>query len=220
MQRTFTAAAPDRLQSRDITQRRTGQGWSYLAVVLDVLSRRAVGWAWADHLRAELVVDALPMAIWQRRPPPGAIYHSDHGSQYTSWSFGHRLREAGLLGSMGSIGDCFGEGLAESFVATLQTEPLDRHAWATTSWPTPCLATSRACATPPPALRPRLPQASRLRDRVASTTTHHRSKITTPAHRNRPETGGTSSQRCAVECPAPGLMEALNPREDESHGGT
>jgi putative transposase len=100
-------------------------------VVLDVFSRRVVGWAMADHLRSELVVDALQMALWHRRPAPGAIHHSDHGAQYTSWAFGHRLREAGLLGSMGSIGDCFDNGLAESFFATLQTELLDRHTWTT-----------------------------------------------------------------------------------------
>jgi putative transposase len=131
VQRRFTAAEPDRLYVADITQHRTGQGWLYLAVVLDVFSRRIVGWAMADHLRAELVVDALQMALWQRRPASGAIHHSDHGSQYTSWAFGHRLREAGLLGSMGSIGDCFDNGLAESFFATLQTELLDRHTWTT-----------------------------------------------------------------------------------------
>jgi putative transposase len=129
--RQFTAEAPDRLYVADITQHPTGQGWFYLAVVLDVFSRRVVGWAMADHLRAELVVDALQMAVWQRRPRPGAIHHSDHGAQYTSWSFGQRLREAGLLGSMGSIGDCFDNGLAESFFATLQTELLDRTSWAT-----------------------------------------------------------------------------------------
>ena len=79
--RRFTASAPDRLYVADITQHRTAQGWFYLAVVLDVFSRRVVGWAMADHLRAELVVDALQMAIWQRCPGPGAIHHSDHGAQ-------------------------------------------------------------------------------------------------------------------------------------------
>jgi hypothetical protein len=85
----------------------------------------------ADHIRSELVVDALQMAIWNRRPAPGAIHHSDHGSTYTSWAFGHRLREAGLLGSMGSIGQCFDNSVAESFFATLQTELLDRSSWPT-----------------------------------------------------------------------------------------
>ena len=115
----------------DITQHRTAAGWFYLAVVIDCFSRRVVGWAMADHLRTELVVDALQMAIWNRRPGPGTIHHSDHGTQYTSWAFGHRLREAGLLGSMGSIGDCFDNSVAESFFATLQTELLDRTSWTT-----------------------------------------------------------------------------------------
>ncbi len=127
--RRFQATAPDRLYVADITQHRTDSGWFYLAVVLDVFSRRVVGWAMADHLRAELVVDALQMALWQRRPAPGAVHHSDHGSQYTSWAFGQRLRDAGLLGSMGSIGDCYDNGMAESFFATLQTELLDRRHW-------------------------------------------------------------------------------------------
>ncbi len=129
VQRDFRPQAPDRLYVADITQHRTTQGWYYLAVVLDCFSRRVIGWAMADHLRAELVVDALQMAIWNRRPRPGTIHHSDHGSQYTSWAFGHRLRAAGLLGSMGTIGDCFDNSVAESFFATLQTEVLDRRSW-------------------------------------------------------------------------------------------
>ena len=131
VERNFRPAAPDRLYVADITQHRTSEGWFYLAVVLDCFSRRVVGWAMADHIRSELVVDALQMAIWNRRPEPGAIHHSDHGSTYTSWAFGHRLREAGLLGSMGSIGDCFDNSVAESFFATLQTELLDRSTWPT-----------------------------------------------------------------------------------------
>jgi putative transposase len=115
--------------SRISSQHRTGQGWLYLAVVVDCFSRRVVGWSMADHLRSELVVDALQMAIWNRKPAPGAVHHSDHGAQYASWAFGHRLREAGLLGSMGSIGDCFDNSVAESFLATLQTELLDRSTW-------------------------------------------------------------------------------------------
>ena len=86
---------------------------------------------WPTTSAPRLVVDALQMAVWNRRPAPGAIHHSDHGSQYTSWAFGHRLREAGLLGSMGTIGDCFDNSVAESFFATLQTELLDRSTWAT-----------------------------------------------------------------------------------------
>ena len=129
--RDFRPEAPDRLYVADITQHRTSEGWYYLAVVLDCFSRRVVGWAMADHIRSELVVDALQMAIWNRRPAPGAIHHSDHGSTYTSWAFGHRLREAGLLASMGSIGDCFDNSVAESFFGTLQLELLDEHRWTT-----------------------------------------------------------------------------------------
>ena len=89
-----------------------------------------VGWSIADHIRSELVVDALQMAIWRRRPPKNTtIAHSDHGSTYTSWAFGRRLRGAGLLGSMGSIGDCFDNSVAESFFGTLQLELLDEHRW-------------------------------------------------------------------------------------------
>jgi putative transposase len=131
VERNFRPEQPDRLYVADITQHRTSEGWYYLAVVLDCFSRRVVGWAMADHIRSELVVDALQMAIWNRRPDPGAIHHSDHGSTYTSWAFGHRLRQAGLLGSMGSIGDCFDNSVAESFFATLQTELLDRSTWPT-----------------------------------------------------------------------------------------
>jgi putative transposase len=123
VERQFRPEAPDRLYVADITQHRTDQGRYYLAVVLDCFSRRVVGWAMADHIRSELVVDALQMAIWNRRPQPGAIHHSDHGLTYISWAFGQRLREAGLLGSMGSIGDCFDNSVAESLFATLPEPP-------------------------------------------------------------------------------------------------
>jgi putative transposase len=106
--RAFDPVEPDRLWVMDVTEHTTGEGTVYLAVVLDAFSRRVVGWSIADHIRSELVVDAVQMAIWRRQPPEGqVIAHSDHGSTYTSWAFGRRLRTAGLLGSMGSIGDCF-----------------------------------------------------------------------------------------------------------------
>lgn len=128
--RQFSAEGPNRLWVMDVTEHRTGTGKVYLAVVLDVWSRRVVGWSIADHIRAELVVDALQMATWRRRPPAGqTIAHSDHGAQYTSWAFGRRLRAAGLMGSMGSIGDCFDNALVESFFGTLQSELLDQHTW-------------------------------------------------------------------------------------------
>ena len=132
VQRRFTADRPDALWVTDITQHRTEQGWVYCAVVLDVFARRVVGWSIADHLRSELVIDALDMARWRRRPAEGqTIVHSDHGTQYTSWAFGHRLRTAGLLGSMGSIGDCFDNSMVESFFGSLQLELLDRQPWPT-----------------------------------------------------------------------------------------
>ncbi len=128
--RRFTVDAPDRLWVSDITEHPTGSGRVYLAVVIDTWSRRVVGWSIADHLRSELVVDALQMAIWRRRPD-GTVVHSDHGTQYTSWAFGRRLRAAGLLGSMGTVGDAYDNAVAESFFGTLQLELLDRHQWQT-----------------------------------------------------------------------------------------
>jgi len=133
VQRQFTAAAPDRVWVADITSVPTWAGFLYLAVVLDVHSRRVVGWAMADHLRRELVIAAVDMAVWRRRPTPGLIHHSDQGSQYTSLAFGRRLREAGLVGSMGSRGDCFDNATAESFFATLAIELLARHRFPTRS---------------------------------------------------------------------------------------
>ena len=107
----------------DITEHPTGDGEVYLAVVLDAFSRRVVGWSIADHMRAELVADALQMATWRRRPPEGqTIAHADHGGQYVSWLFGARLHDAGLLGSMGSVGDCFDNSVAEAFFSSLQRE--------------------------------------------------------------------------------------------------
>ena len=94
--RQFRPDGPDRLWVQDVTQHRSGEGWVYLAVVIDAWSRRVVGWSIADHMRAELVADAIDMATWRRRPPAGAIAHSDHGSNYCSWVFGQRLRSAGL----------------------------------------------------------------------------------------------------------------------------
>jgi transposase InsO family protein len=131
VERRFTPPAPDRLWVADITQQRTDEGWLYLAVVLDAFSRRIVGWSMATHLRTELVLDALDMAIAQRNPGPGLVHHSDHGCQYTSLAFGRRLQQAGLVASMGTIGDALDNAVAESFFATLECELLDRHAWAT-----------------------------------------------------------------------------------------
>lgn len=129
--RKFRPDAANQLWVADITEHPTGTGKIYCAVVIDAWNRQVVGHSIADHLRAELVVDALDMACWRQRPHAGqTVHHSDHGTQYTSWAFGQRLRSAGLLGSMGSVGDALDNAVAESFFATLQTELLDRHVWA------------------------------------------------------------------------------------------
>ena len=130
VRRNFTAAEPDRLWVADITYLPTWSGFLYLAVVLDAYSRRIVGWAMATHLRTELVLEALDLALWQRRPY-AVIHHSDQGSQYTSLAFGARCREAGVRPSMGSVGDCFDNAMCESFFATLECELLARHRFKT-----------------------------------------------------------------------------------------
>lgn len=126
--RNFSAPGPDRLWVADITYIPTWSGFLYLAVVMDAWSRRIVGWAMRSHLRTELVLEALEMALWQRRPHD-VIHHSDHGCQYTSIAFGKRCREAGVRPSMGTAGDCYDNALCESFFATLECELLDRHAF-------------------------------------------------------------------------------------------
>jgi putative transposase len=125
VQRTFTATGPNQLWVGDITYVPTGAGTLYLAVVLDVWSRRIVGWAMATHLRTSLVVAALEMALTQRRPKT-VIHHSDQGCQYTAIEFGRRCREANVRPSMGSVGDCYDNAMCESFFATLECELLDR----------------------------------------------------------------------------------------------
>jgi putative transposase len=127
--RAFLAAAPNRLWVADITYLRTWEGWLYLVAVQDVFSRRIVGWSMADHMRTELVLDALGMALDHRRPEPGLIHHSDQGSQYVSLTFGQTARAAGIAQSMGSRGDCFDNAVAESFFATLKKELVNRRPW-------------------------------------------------------------------------------------------
>lgn len=126
VKRAFVASSPDELWVADITYVPTGQGFLFLAVVLDACSRRVVGWSMATHVRAELVLGALEMALRHRRPAAGVIHHSDHGSQYTSRVFQDRCRTAGIRSSMGSIGDCYDNAMAESFFATLECELLAR----------------------------------------------------------------------------------------------
>lgn len=125
VQRDFTAEAPDCLWVGDITYIPTAAGFLYLAVILDVFSRRIVGWAMTPHLRKSLVLQALNMAL-EQRGPYGVIHHSDQGSQYTSIAFGKRCRKASVRPSMGSVGDCYDNAMCESFFATLECELLDR----------------------------------------------------------------------------------------------
>ncbi len=125
VERNFSARRPDELWVADITYIPTGEGFLYLAVVVDAFSRRVVGWAMRERLKAELVVEALEMAIGNRHPGE-VIHHSDHGSQYTSVAFGRRCREAGVALSMGTVGDCYDNALCESFFATLECELLWR----------------------------------------------------------------------------------------------
>ena len=128
--RDFYADEPNRLWVADITYVPTWAGFLYLAVVLDAFSRRIVGWAMGHNLKAQLVLDALNMAIAQRRPRD-VIHHSDQGSQYTSIAFGLRCKKAGVRPSMGSVGDAYDNAMCESFFATLECELLDRRKFQT-----------------------------------------------------------------------------------------
>ena len=129
VKRQFTPEAPNRLWVADMTEQTTGEGKLYLAVVIDAFSRMVIGWSMGDRPVADLAVDAVNMAVWNRRPDPGVIHHSDHGAQYTAIAFGRTLKEAGILGSMGTVGDALDNAVAESFFATLETELFDRYTW-------------------------------------------------------------------------------------------
>lgn len=129
LDRNFAAAGPNRCWVADITYLRTWEGWLYLVAVQDLYSRRIVGWSMANHMRAELVTDALQMALARRRPEAGLIWHSDQGSQFVSLAFGQQARAAGIAQSMGSKGDCYDNAVAESFFATLKKELINRRSW-------------------------------------------------------------------------------------------
>lgn len=133
--RNFLPEAPNRVWCADIKQIGTGEGWLYLAAVQDLFSRRIVGWAMKPHMRQELVVDALRMAVAARKPAKGTIYHSDHGSQFIGLTFGQTCHDAGIAQSMGAVGSCFDNAVAETFFATLTKERLLHDApqdgWAT-----------------------------------------------------------------------------------------
>ena len=129
VKRDFAPETPDRPWVVDITCVRTWEGWLYLSFVLDTYSRRIVGWSMANNLRTELVLDAVSIAIYIRRPSPGLIPHLDRGSQYASVEFGGRLKEAGVLPSMGSVADAYDNSMAETKLSALKRELVHRHSW-------------------------------------------------------------------------------------------
>jgi putative transposase len=131
VQRQFRPARPNVLWVADITYLRTWEGWLYLCAVQDAFSSRIVGWSMADHMRSDLVVDALQMAIARRQPECGLIHHCDQGSQFVSLAFGQAAAKAGIARSMGSRGDCWDNAVAESFFAPLKKELIHRRSWPT-----------------------------------------------------------------------------------------
>jgi putative transposase len=131
VERDFRPEGPDQTWSADITYISTWEGFLYLAHVQDLFSRLIVGWSMADHLRAELVVDALEMALARRRPDPGLVHHSDQGCQFTAVLFGKRCAKAGIEISMGSVGDCYDNAVCETFHATIKKEKIYRQSWPT-----------------------------------------------------------------------------------------
>ena len=131
LKRNFNVNAPNRAWVADITYLWTREGWLYLAVILDLFSRRVVGWAMADHLRAELALSALRMALLRRRPKRGLIHHSDRGVQYACNDYRAVLRAHGIKCSMSRKGDCWDNAVAESFFGTMELELVDESDWKT-----------------------------------------------------------------------------------------
>ena len=129
--RQFDRAAPDQAWVTDITYIPTGEGWLYLAVILDLHSRFAVGWAMSARITDDLTLDALNMALARRRPPPGLLHHSDQGSQYASGDYQRVLAQHGVVCSMSRRGNCWDNAVAESFFATLKVELVHDAAWTT-----------------------------------------------------------------------------------------
>jgi putative transposase len=187
--RNFVASGPNELWVADITFVPTASGFLYLAVVLDAWSRKVVGWAMTNHLRAELVVDALEMAVGQRRPRD-VIHHSDQGSQYTSLAFGKRCKEAGVRPSMGSVGDAYDNAMCESFFATLESRvrvarPMPVHVTGGSAHG--LLQLHRGLVQPgPAAFRPRLPIADGLRRSGGDS---HSTTLITQAHQHSTKAG-------------------------------
>jgi putative transposase len=131
LEQHFVAAAPNQVWLADITYVPTREGWLYLAMVLDLATRKVVGWAMRDHLRTELVAAALVMATQRQRPGPGLIHHSDRGSQYASGEYRKLLTKAGMKASMSRTGNCYDNAPMESFFHTLKVELVHQRRWAT-----------------------------------------------------------------------------------------
>jgi putative transposase len=129
--RQFERSTPDQAWVTDITYIPTGEGWLYLAVILDLCSRFAVGWAMSERITDDLTLDALGMALARRRPPQGLLHHSDRGSQYASGDYQQALAQHGIVCSMSRRGDCWDNAVAESFFATLKVELVHDATWAT-----------------------------------------------------------------------------------------
>lgn len=131
VRRDWNPDQPNKLWVADITYIPTWQGWLYLAVIMDTYSRRIVGWSMQSHMRTELVQSALDMAVKRRRPDPGLVHHTDHGSQYTALAFGHELKKHKIDPSMGRVKTCYDNAVAESFFSTLKKELVSRWSWPT-----------------------------------------------------------------------------------------
>jgi putative transposase len=199
VERVFEAEAPNRLWVADITYIPTLAGFLFLAVVVDVFSRKVVGWSMENHMRTSLVLDALDMAIEQRKPE-GVIHHSDQGSQYTSVAFGKRCKEAGVRSSMGSRGDCYDNAMAESFFATLECELLNRNRFGSRAeakmavfcfiegWYNPGRRHSALGQRSPEEYERLFGGAERPGDRVATLPHHRLDAPQGPEHREPPET--------------------------------
>ena len=140
LNRKFCADAPNRVWASDISYVRTWEGWLYLAVIIDLFSRRVVGWSIADNMRTELVLEALSRAVSLRRPPPGLMNHSDQGSQYASTDYRNALKKHRMVMSMSRKGDCWDNAAVESFFSTLKRELLYPGVWPTKSGARKCIA--------------------------------------------------------------------------------
>mgnify|MGYP001595466779 CR=1 FL=1 len=131
LQQDFTVEHPDRVWVTDFTYIRTHEGWLYLAAIMDLYSRRIVGWATGPRITSELALDALMMAVWRRKPAPGLVLHSDQGSQFGSYDWQSFLRDHGIVPSMSRRGNCYDNAAKESFFSSLKRERIRRKTYRT-----------------------------------------------------------------------------------------